>query len=47
LVYRKTGLAVGVHTVEIRWKTTSGVAQIRPVTTIVESAGLLLSEVTV
>lgn len=45
LIYRKTGLSAAAHTVTVQWRTAGGTAQIRPVTTIVEYAGMLLEEV--
>ena len=41
----KTGLSAGSHTITVQWRTASGTAQIRPVTTIIESATLLVAEV--
>jgi hypothetical protein len=47
IVYRRTGLAVGAHTIKIQWRTPAATARIRPVATLVEHASLLCQEVTV
>lgn len=45
IMYKKTGLAAGSHTITVQWRTAGNTAQIRPVTTIIESATLLIHEV--
>ena len=46
LVYRQTGLAVGLHTVDIQWRVSGTTGRIRPVTNPdLESASLLVEEV--
>lgn len=47
ITYRKTGLAVGAHTIKIQWRTGGGTARVRPVATAIEHASLLCQEVTV
>lgn len=47
VVYRKTGLAVGAHTVLVQWRTSAGTARCRPATTVNEHASLRIQEVTV
>jgi hypothetical protein len=47
ITYRKTGLAAGLHTVKVQWRTGGNTARIRPATTLNEHASLLLQEVTV
>lgn len=47
LVYRKTGLAAGAHTVLVQWRTSAGTARCRPTTTVNEHASLRIQEVTV
>lgn len=47
IVYRKTGLSAGAHTVKVQWRTGGGQARIRPATTVNEHASLVIQEVTV
>lgn len=47
LLYRKTGLAVGAHTVLLQWRTSANTARCRPTTTVNEHASLRIQEVTV
>jgi hypothetical protein len=47
IVYRRTGLAVGAHTILLQWRTAGGTAQCRPTTTANEHASLRIQEVTV
>lgn len=48
LIYKKTGLSVGSHTVKIQWSTPGGgTMQCRPVTTVNEHASLLVQEVSI
>jgi hypothetical protein len=47
IVYRKTGLAVGAHTILVQWRTSAGTARCRPTTTVNEHASLRVQEVTV
>jgi hypothetical protein len=47
IVYKKTGLAAGVHTILLQWRTNAGTAQCRPTTTANEHASLVIQEVTV
>jgi hypothetical protein len=47
IVYRRTGLAVGAHTILLQWRTSAGTARCRPTTTVNEHASLRLHEVTV
>lgn len=45
LVYKKTGLAAGAHTVALQWKTSGNTARVDPAGTTVEHASLLIKEV--
>jgi hypothetical protein len=45
--YRKTGLAAGLHSIKVRWRTASSTARIQPATTLNEHASLLIQEVSV
>ena len=48
IVYRKTGLAVGAHTIKVQWRTPSGgTMRVRPATTLNEHCSMLIQEVTV
>lgn len=47
IVYRKTGLSAGLHTIKVQWRTGGGSARIRPATTVNEHASLMIQEVTV
>ena len=47
ITIEKLGLAAGAHTVLLRWRTTGPTANIRPTSTLVEHASLVLQEVTV
>lgn len=47
LVYRRSGLSVGAHTVALQWLTSANTAQIRPATTTNEHASLMIQQVTV
>ncbi len=47
IVLRRTGLAVGAHTVTVQWRTSGGTIRVRPITAPdQEHASLLLEEVT-
>lgn len=47
IVYRKTGLTAGAHTVLLQWRTGANTARCRPTTTVNEHASLRIQEVTV
>jgi hypothetical protein len=47
IVYRKTGLAAGAHTILLQWRTATNTAQCRPVATVNEHASIMIQEVTV
>jgi len=46
IVYRKSGLVAGAHTVLLRWRTSGGSLRCRPVATVNEHASLVIQEVT-
>jgi hypothetical protein len=47
ILYKTSALTAGSHTFKIQWRVDAGTGQVRPVTTAVEHAILILEEVTV
>lgn len=47
IIYKKTGLAAGAHTILLQWRVGGGTLQCRPAATVNEHASLMIQEVIV